>query len=158
MLVSAYMFSQTSNIPSPPKITGHFGIVHPLITASDGKASYNFDGYYAVSFVAAVNIWKTEKWGFSLESFPTLKVENGVHKITNYTFHPGLLYRINPTTSLAGRLAFETSGRYGITPVFTKVIKKNQYSNYYIAVPFPLRAGAEKPMSATLALQIGISF
>lgn len=151
-------FSAISQSTFIPKITGHFGVVHPLITAIDGKTLYNFDGSYTVSFVGAINIWKTEKWGFSLESYPTLKVENGTHKIVNFTFHPGILYRINSTTTLAGRTAFEVSGRYGITPVFTKVIKKNQQSNYYIAIPMPIRLGADKPLSATIAIQLGVSF
>lgn len=141
-----------------PRITGHIGIVHPLLTVADGKSTYNFNGSYSVSFVAAINLWKTEKWGFSLESFPTIKTENGVSKVTNYTFHPGVLYRVNPSTSLAGRLAFETSGRFGVTPVFTKIFKKNPFSNYYIAIPMPIRFGAEKPVSATLAFQVGVSF
>lgn len=141
-----------------PKITGHAGIVHALVTLSDGNASYNFNNSYTVSFPVAINIWKTNKIGFSLEAYPTIKNENGSHKMTNFTLHPGILYRFTPTFTFAGRAAFETSGRYGITPVFTKVFKKNKYSNYYLAIPLPVRTGADKPISAALAVQLGVSF
>lgn len=141
-----------------PKITGHAGIVHAIVTVSDGTASYNFNNSYSVSFPVAINIWKTNKIGFSFEAFPTIKNENGSHKMTNFTFHPGILYRFTPTFTFAGRAAFETSGRYGVTPVFTKVFKKNKYSNYYIAIPLPVRTGADKPISAGLAVQLGVSF
>ena len=141
-----------------PKITGHAGIVHPLVTLSDGNTSYNFNNSYTVSFPVAVNIWKTNKIGFSFEAYPTIKNENGSHKMTNFTFHPGILYRFSPTFTFAGRAAFETSGRYGVTPVFTKVFKKNKFSNYYIAIPLPIRTGADKPISAALAMQLGVSF
>ena len=99
-----------------PKITGHAGIVHPLVTLSDGNTSYNFNNSYTVSFPVAVNIWKTNKIGFSFEAYPTIKNENGSHKMANFTFHPGILYRFSPTFTFAGRAAFETSGRYGVTP------------------------------------------
>ena len=141
-----------------PKITGHAGIVHPLVTLSDGNTSYNFNNSYTVSFPVAVNIWKTNKIGFSFEAYPTIKNENGSHKMANFTFHPGILYRFSPTFTFAGRAAFETSGRYGVTPVFTKVFKKNKFSNYYIAIPLPIRTGADKPISAALAMQLGVSF
>lgn len=141
-----------------PKVTGHFGIVNPLVTITKEKTSFNFNGSYSVSMVGAINLCKTEKWGFSLESYSTLKFENGISKMANFTFHPGILYRINSTTTLAGRTAFETSGRYGITPVFNKVLRKNQFTNYYLAIPFPIRAGAEKPLSIGLGVQLGVSF
>jgi hypothetical protein len=60
--------------------------------------------------------------------------------------------------TFAGRAAFETSGRYGITPVFNKVIKKNKNSSYYIAIPLPVRFGNDKPASFTIAFQFGIAF
>ena len=50
-----------------PKITGYAGIVHPLVTLSDGNTSYNFNNSYTVSFPVAVNIWKTNKIGFSFD-------------------------------------------------------------------------------------------
>jgi hypothetical protein len=57
-----------------------------------------------------------------------------------------------------GRAAFETSGRYGITPVFNQIIKRNKNSNLYVAVPLPVRFGNDKPASVGLNIQVGVSF
>jgi len=106
----------------------------------------------------ALNIWKTDKVGFSLEVIPTLKSENGTSKIYNVTFHPGFLYRLSHNLTFVGRAAFETGGRYGVTPVFNQIIKRNKNSNVYIAVPLPIRFGNDKPASIGANVQFGISF
>ena len=141
-----------------PKLTGHFGILHPLLTFSDGSTSFNFNNSYTVGFPVGINFWKTDKIGFSLEIVPLIKNENGTHKVSNIMIHPGILYRFSPTFTFAGRAAFETNGRYGVTPIFNKVLKKNKLSNYYLAIPFPVRAGNDKPISVTFGAQVGISF
>ncbi|CAM4205159.1 hypothetical protein EWU23_04400 [Cytophagaceae bacterium 50C-KIRBA] len=141
-----------------PKLAGHVGIAHSIITVSDGSTSGNFGNSYSVGFPIALNIWKTEKVGFSFEVIPAIRSENGSHKMNNVTFHPGILYRLGKGYTFAGRAAFETSGRYGFTPVFNKVLKKNKFSNYYLAVPIPIRFGNDRPVSANLTVQLGIAF
>lgn len=106
----------------------------------------------------ALNIWKTDKVGFSLEVIPTLKSENGTSKIYNITFHPGILYRLSHDITFVGRAAFESNGRYGVTPVYNHIIKRNKNSNVYIAVPLPIRFGNDKPKSVGVNLQFGVSF
>lgn len=141
-----------------PRVAGHVGIVHPLITYSSDGTETNFGGSYRVGFPMAINVWKTEKVGFSLEVIPTIKSENGNSKVYNITFHPGVLYRLSHNLTFVGRAAFESSGRYGITPVFNKVIKRNKNSNIYIAIPIPIRFGNDKPSSLGANLQVGVSF
>lgn len=141
-----------------PKIAGHIGIAHSIITVSDGSTTGNFGNSYSVGFPIALNIWKTEKVGFSFEVIPAIRSENGSHKVNNVTFHPGILYRLGKGYTFAGRAAFETSGRYGITPVLNKVLKKNKFSNYYLAIPLPIRFGNDRPVSANLTIQLGIAF
>lgn len=141
-----------------PKIAGHMGIAHSILTVSDGSTTGNFGNSYSVGFPIALNIWKTEKVGFSFEVIPAIRSENGSHKVNNVTFHPGILYRLGKGYTFAGRAAFETSGRYGITPVFNKVLKKNKFSNYYVAIPIPIRFGNDRPISANLTVQLGIAF
>jgi hypothetical protein len=60
--------------------------------------------------------------------------------------------------TFAGRAAFETSGRYGFTPVFNKIVKKNKNSGYFIAFPFPVRFGNDRPASFSPGFQFGIAF
>ncbi|MCZ2473264.1 hypothetical protein [Aquirufa ecclesiirivi] len=141
-----------------PKIAGHMGIAHSIITVSDGITTGNFGNSYSVGFPVALNIWKTEKVGFSLEVIPAIRSENGSHKMNNVTFHPGILYRLGKGYTFAGRAAFETSGRYGMTPVLNRVLKKNKFSSYYLAIPIPIRFGNDRPVSANLTVQLGIAF
>ena len=147
-------FSQTTY----PKITGYVGIVQPIVTYSKDGTVTNFKDYYLVGFPTGINIWKGNKIGFSFEIIPNIKFENGTSKMNNLVFQPGVLVALCHGYTFAGRAAFETSGRYGITPVFNKVIKKNKNSSYYIAIPLPVRFGNDKPASFTIAFQFGIAF
>src|SRR6187397_2518681 len=106
------VFSQTVY----PKITGYFGILHPIVTFSGNETNVNFRDYYVVGFPTGITIWKSSKIGFSFEVVPQIKAENGISKMNNFLFHRGLLVALGKGYTFAGRLAFETSGRYGITP------------------------------------------
>lgn len=159
LLFCALMLSFLGRAQSTyPRVAGHVGIVHPLVAFSSDGTETNFGNSYRVGFPMALNIWKTDKVGFSLEVIPTLKSENGTSKIYNVTFHPGILYRLSHNLTFVGRAAFETSGRYGVTPVFNQIIKRNKNSNVYIAVPLPIRFGNDKPASIGANVQFGISF
>jgi hypothetical protein len=147
-------FSQTTY----PKITGYFGVMHPTVTISGDETNVNFRDYYAVGFPTGINIWKSEKIGFSLEIVPNIKDDNGSSKVTNLTFHPGVLVALGKGYSFAGRVAFESGGRYGFTPVFNKTIIKNKTCSYYAAVPLPVRFGNDHTATFTVGFQFGIAF
>ena len=152
------VYSQTIQPTTYPKITGFAGILHPIISLSSAGNHTNFKTDYVVGFPIGINIWKTEKVGFSMEITPFIKAENGVSKMNNLLFHPGILFKIGHGLTFAGRAAFETSGRYGLTPVFNKVIKRSKNCNYFIALPIPVRFGNNQPSSAGVGFQFGISF
>lgn len=141
-----------------PRIAGYCGIMHPIVTFSSGRTETNFSHHYIVSMPVGINIWKSQKIGFSAEFVPTIRAENGTSKMSNFTFHPGVLIGLGNGFTLAGRAAFETSGRYGLTPVISKTIIKGRSSSYFVAVPLPLRFGNDKPASFTIGFQFGISF
>jgi hypothetical protein len=141
-----------------PKITGYFGIMHPIVSVNREETTVNFRDYYAVGFPTGINIWKSEKIGFSFEIVPNIKDDQGTSKVTNLLFHPGVLIPLGRGYTFAGRLAFETSGRYGVTPVFNKTVKKNANSSYYVAVPLPIRFGNDHPGTFTVGFQFGIAF
>lgn len=158
-------FSQQAGHTNPtpstviyPKITGYVGIIHPIVTFSDGETSTNFNDSYTVGMPTGINIIKSDKIGFSAEFVPFIRTENGVSRMNNFLFHPGVLFPVGKGFTLVGRAAFETSGRFGVTPVFNKVVKKNKNSSYFIAVPMPLRFGNDRPTSFTLGFQFGIAF
>lgn len=154
LLSNLMAFSQTGY----PKITGYFGIMHPIVSISRDETNVNFRDYYAVGFPTGINIWKNEKIGFSFEIVPNIKDDQGTSKVTNLLFHPGILVALGKGYAFAGRAAFETSGRYGITPVFNKTIIKSNNCSYYVAVPLPVRFGNDHPATFTVGFQFGIAF
>ncbi|OOV13153.1 hypothetical protein [Flavobacterium sp. LM4] len=147
-------YSQTTY----PKINGYIGIMHPIVTFSEDETTTNFDGHYVVAFPIGINLWKTSKIGFSFEIVPTIKDEDGVSKSNNLTFHPGVLVPLGSGFSFAGRVAFETSGRYGFTPVFNKTLIKSENCSYYAALPLPVRFANDKPATFTVGFQLGVLF
>ncbi|MEZ0182070.1 hypothetical protein AB9T89_07475 [Flavobacterium oncorhynchi] len=160
-LFPAILFSLSFNAFSQtvyPKITGYFGILHPIVTFSDEQTNVNFRDYYAVGFPTGINIWKNQKIGFSFEVVPNIKVQGNSDKVTNLLFHPGVLVALGHGYTFAGRAAFESSGRYGITPVINKTIIKSDNCSYFAAVPLPVRFGNNHPASFTIGFQFGIAF
>ncbi|MFB9080091.1 hypothetical protein ACFFLS_12650 [Flavobacterium procerum] len=141
-----------------PKITGYFGIMHPIVTFNSDETAVNFRDYYAVGFPTGINIWKSEKIGFSFEVVPNIKDDNGKDKVTNLLFHPGVLVALGNGFTFVGRAAFESSGRYGFTPVLNKTIIKSKNCSYFAAVPLPVRFGNDRPASFTVGFQFGIAF
>ena len=141
-----------------PRITGYVGIVHPIVTYSSDVPHYNFDGAYTVGMPTGINIWKSSRIGFSMEFVPHVRTTKGVSKMSNFLFHPGVLVGLGHGFTFAGRAAFETSGRFGFTPVLNKTIIKNKNSSYFLAMPFPVRFGNDLPATFTIGFQFGIAF
>ena len=152
--LSVNAFSQTVY----PKITGYFGIMHPIVTISNEQTNVNFRDYYAVGFPTGINIWKSSKIGFSFEVVPNIKVQGASDKVTNILFHPGVLVALGKGYTFAGRAAFESSGRYGFTPVLNKTVIKSDNCSYFVAVPLPVRFGNDHPATFTVGFQFGIAF
>lgn len=141
-----------------PKMNGYIGIVHPIATFSSVGTDLNFKSHYVVGLPIGLNLWKSKKVGFSFEVVPYIRAEDGTSKMSNLLIHPGVLVSLGGGFTFAGRLAFETSGRYGVTPVLNKVIVKNKNSSFFAAIPTPLRFGNDKPFSTTVAFQFGVAF
>ena len=140
------------------KTKGYFSIVHPIFTSDANGVVYNFDHQYTVAFPMGINILKSKTIAYSFEFFPTIKAINGVTKETNFTFHPGVIFRRPNNFNFITRAAFETSGRFGCTFVFNKVYYKTNDYAYWFAIPVPFRFGNNAPASVGLGLQFGVTF
>ena len=163
LLLTLLALSASSQTPPPPahvypRTVLYQGILHPIVTFSQDAPVVNFKTFYQVGFPVGVNVWKTAKLGYSLEIVPFIRAEAGVSRVNNVLFHPGLLLGLGKGFTLASRLAFETAGRYGVTPVLNKVVKRNENTNYFVAIPIPVRFGNDRPTSVTLGFQFGIAF
>lgn len=155
LLSGCYKSFSQNNVP---KITGYASIVHPIVTLSSEPPAHNFKDYYVVGFPFGINYWKTPKVAFSFEVAPFIKAENGSSKTSYFLFHPGVVFALGKGFSFAQRMAFETTGRYGLTSIFSKVIIRGRNCNYYVAVPVSVRFGNDKPTAASIAFQLGVSF
>jgi hypothetical protein len=159
-LLLVFTCNAYAQTPAPvyPKITGYVGIMHPTVSFSNDGTHTNFDGAYVGGLPTGINIWKSAKLGFTFEVVPFIRAADGASKMNNLLFHPGLLVSLGHGFTLANRLAFETSGRYGVTPVLNKVIVKKKDYSYFIALPLPARFGNNQPAAIGLGFQFGIAF
>lgn len=157
LILSASSFHVTAQT-TYPRIVGYVGIIHPIVTFGNGGAHTNFDGAYIGGLPIGINVWRNPKIGFSFAVVPFVRVADGRVKMNNFLFHPGLLFSLGHGFTLAGRAAYETSGRYGATPILSKIIRKNKGSNYFIAMPVPARFGKDHPATVSIAFQFGIAF
>ncbi|MFN8354403.1 MAG: hypothetical protein U0Y10_08160 [Spirosomataceae bacterium] len=158
--VTALVCSAQSSSPAPayPRVAGYMGVLHPLVTFTSDGSTGNFGSSYTVGFPTGINILKSDQIGFSFEFVPIIRAEGGVSKVNNFLFHPGVMFRFKNGYTLVTRAAFETAGRFGFTPVLNKVVKKNAHSNYFVAIPLPVRFGNDKPTSFTVGFQFGVGF
>jgi hypothetical protein len=153
-----YKLYSQEEVEKFPKITGFVAIFTPLVTFNSEETTTNFSESFIVGMPIGINVWKSKRIGFSFELVPTIKSDSEISKTNNILIHPGILVKLNHGYTFAGRAAFETSGRYGFTPVISKVIKKYDDYAYYVSVPLPVRFGNDKPTSISLGFQLGISF
>nr|WP_293843028.1 hypothetical protein [uncultured Arsenicibacter sp.] len=159
LLTPVSLSAQSAPAPQPlPRFNGYLGILHPIVTLSSQSHEFNFTSYYAVGFPMGLNVWKTKKVGFSVEIVPTIRSDRQVSKVSNVLFHPGILVDLGNNFTLANRLAFETSGRYGFTPVLNKIVKRTKANGYFVALPIPVRFGNDRPTTVTAGFQFGITF
>lgn len=130
----------------PLKISGYVGVVHPIATLQSGVIKMNFKDAYTVGFPAGINIQKSKNIGFSFEIAPFITANDGISKVQFVLIHPGVFFPLNNGWTLTNRLAFETNGRYGITPSVSKVLVRGN-NVISLTVPFPLRFGNGLPVS-----------
>ncbi len=88
------------------QIKGYTAVLHPIVTLANGKTDFNSFAHYTVGVPIGINIFKTQHFGFSFEVCPFIKSENGVDKVSNFLFHPGVVLRYAKGFSLIPRLAF----------------------------------------------------
>jgi hypothetical protein len=135
--------------------------VIPLVKINKDETTNDFENFknnFAIGFPVGINILYNEKFGFSFEISPTIKAGNGTTRTNNLTFAPGPMFRFKHGFTFIPRLAFETSGRYGFTPVFNQIIIRTKPLNYFISLSLPARFGNNELPSIGLNLQFGVIF
>ena len=143
---------------SYPEVKGYVALVVPIYTFSSDGNTLNGKDNFVIGNPWGINIWKSKRFGFSFEFTPFLKFDNKGSKVSNVLFHPGVLYRLGHEYTFIGRLAYETSGRYGFTPIINKVFKRTAHNTFYVAALLPVRFGNSHEPSITPGFQFGIGF
>jgi hypothetical protein len=145
--------------PTYPKTVGYLSFILPLVTYSDGSTTSNFSNHTSsIGFPIGVNVLYSDKFGFSYEITPTVKASGGTSKMSNLLFDPGTMFRFEHGFTIITRLAFETAGRYGFTPVFNQIYARTKDVNYFVALSLPNRWGNSAAYSIGLNLQVGFIF
>lgn len=135
----------------------------PLVTINKNTTVTEFEYATTVGFPVGINILYSKTFGFSYEITPVVVWQQsddkpGTSKLANLVFNPGPIFRFDHGFNIIARLAFETQGRYGFTPVFNKVYLKTRDVNYWFSVSLPARFGNSQPASIGVNLQIGFTF
>jgi len=142
-----------------PKTVGYLSFILNIVTVTNNSTTYNFShSSSTIGFPVGVNVLYSDKFGFSYEITPTIKSGGGTSKVSNLLFDPGTMFRFDHGFTIITRLAFETEGRYGFTPVFNKVYARTKDVNYFIALSLPTRFGNSAPASLGLNVQFGFTF
>ena len=162
LIIFALVFTAAklnAQTPSPyPRMAGYFSVTNAIETYSNGHFNGNFGNVYTVSFPFGLNLLKSDHFGVSFELSPTIRTENHIAKVSSITFHPGAMFRFPHGFTFIGRVAFETNGRFGFTPVFNKIVVRGKNSSFFASIPFPVRFGNNLPSSIGTGLQLGVVF
>jgi hypothetical protein len=143
-----------------PKSVGYFSFILPIVTINQNVTTNDFSNFnngFAIGFPVGINVLYSDKFGFSYEFTPTIKSTNGETKTSNLLFDPGPMFRFKHGVTLITRLAFETSGRYGFTPVLNKVVMRSKFCNLFAAVSMPVRFGDSELPTIGGNFQFGIT-
>jgi hypothetical protein len=153
------LYQKVVSKPAYPKVVGYLSFILPLETLQNGSLTPNFDHQTtSIGFPVGVNVFYSEHFGFSYELTPTVKASGGTSKVSNLLIDPGTMFRFDHGFTIISRLAFETEGRYGFTPVFNQIYARTKAVNYFVALSLPNRFGNSQPYSLGLSLQFGFIF
>lgn len=141
------------------RVTGYFSYLMPLVKFQDGESTSNFSDGFAMGFPAGfILATKSGRYGYIFELVPIIAFANGTSRMDNLVFNPGIQFHIPGGWNFNALASFETSGRYGLTPVISKTLRVGEYTSWFMTVPVPVRFGANRPTSLEFALQLGFAF
>jgi hypothetical protein len=162
--LSLFTVSRTyAQLPAYPQAKGYLSFIVPWVTVQGKTTTPEFKTATTIGFPFGVLVLYSQTFGFSFEITPSIMYEHQTgkspaSKTSNVLFDPGPMFRFKHGWTFIPRLAFETGGRYGVTPVLNKTVARTKVLNYFVAVSAPMRAGNSEPTSIGANLQIGFIF
>lgn len=158
------------SVPDPAAIYASFpytkayiSFIIPWVTINRKMTTTEFQSNTTIGFPVGLNVYYNKRFGFSYEITPSIEWnqpagKEGMSKTSNLLIDPGPIFRFPKNFNIIPRLAFETQGRYGFTPVFNKVYCRTKTMDYWFSVSFPCRFGNNAPASVGASLQVGLTF
>lgn len=140
----------------------HVGVVHPMVTFSEGE-SVSISDNYVVGFPVGINFPLSDKARFDAEFVPF----HDEGKFNNLLIHPGVLLGLGNGYTFGTRLAYETGpDTYGFTPLLNKGFDLSDRSKFFVELVLPVRfgsndlptGGSDSFSAFTIALHTGIAF
>jgi hypothetical protein len=144
--------------PTYPRVVGFFAVFVPIGTLTNKSFAPNFSANSTIAFPFGLNLLKNDHLGYSMEMVPFIFMQNGSSAVKFMLFHTGVMFRFVHGFTFIPRLAFQTDGRYGFTPVFSKIIITQKNYQFYLSLSEAARFGNNLPSSYTTSLQVGITF
>ncbi|TDW96719.1 hypothetical protein [Dinghuibacter silviterrae] len=168
LLSTLCLFAQTDSTTKPEVPQYHLtkaylSFIIPWVTINNKTTTTEFQSNTTIGFPVGINVYYSKHFGFSYEITPSVVWQKsdgkqGTSKTSNVLFDPGPIFRFGHGFNIITRLAFETQGRYGVTPVFNKVYLRTKDLDYWFSVSLPARFGNSLPASIGANLQIGFTF
>jgi len=160
---SGLQLPSTSPSPTYPQTKSYLSFIIPWVTFQGKTVTPEFKTATTIGFPFGILVLYSATFGFSFEITPSIMYEHQTakspaSKTSNVLFDPGPMFRFKHGWTFIPRLAFETGGRYGVTPVLNKIVARTKALNYFVAVSTPMRAGNSAPTSIGANLQIGFIF
>ncbi|QDH78563.1 hypothetical protein FKX85_05765 [Echinicola soli] len=141
------------------KISGYAGYVQPIASFSDGKVTSSFSNGYSMAMAFGLNIVKSSHIAYSFEVDPIIHFGPTESKVSNLLIQPGIILKERNGYSIAPRLAFETSGRFGFAFSTSKVFYRADSYNFFLLLSFPsVRFGNNAPTSVGASMALGMGF
>ncbi|GGB20696.1 hypothetical protein [Puia dinghuensis] len=141
----------------------YLSFIIPWVTINKNTTTTEFQSGTTIGFPVGVNVYFSKHLGFSYEITPSVTWKHPTGKeatsqTSNLLIDPGVIFRFSHGFNIIPRLAFETQGRFGFTPVFNKVYARTRDVDYWFSVSLPARFGNNLPASVGANLQIGFTF
>lgn len=149
--------------PFTRKTQAYLSFIVPVATWQGTTVTPNFKFATTIGFPIGINVIYSDHFGFNYEITPTVVAQHPTgksptSKTANVVFDPGPMFRMGHGFTIIARLAFETSGRYGFTPVFNQVYLRTKYVNYFVSGSLPVRFGNNAAASLGFNVQFGFIF
>ena len=167
-LGAGHLFAQTqtaepSAAPTYPYAKAYLSFIIPWVTINKNTTTTEFQNATTIGFPVGLTVYYSKHFGFSYEITPSIQASKpskgqGTSKTSNLLFDPGPMFRFSHGWNFIARLAFETQGRYGFTPVLNKVYARTKAVDYWFSLSAPVRFGNTQPASIGGNLQIGFTF